>query len=98
MSGSPVAGWQQSVHDICAGVTRLHHRLQQAGAEDRLRLLDELQHTLARLHAEARDQAITAARAEGLPLRRIATAAGCSHEQVRHILQRRTLPAAGNEP
>ncbi|MEV0819942.1 hypothetical protein [Nonomuraea rubra] len=95
MSDSATPGWRQSVQDICTSIDRLHDRLQEVAAEDRLRILHQLQDSLTDLHTQAREQAITAARADGLPLRRIATAAGCSHEQVRHILQRHTSPAAG---
>lgn len=77
--------WTRTVQQATDHLAALHTTLQQAPIQDRLAGLAALDRSYTDLRHRAQHEAVTAARQQGWPLRRIATALDCSHEQVRHL-------------
>ncbi|MYT73789.1 MULTISPECIES: helix-turn-helix domain-containing protein [unclassified Streptomyces] len=75
--------WTTAVDEQARHLNDLCDQLAQAPVADRLHALGTLNEAFADLYACAQREAIHAAREEGWPLRRIAGALKCSHEQVR---------------
>ncbi|WP_432029895.1 hypothetical protein [Streptomyces sp. 1222.5] len=75
--------WSEAVRQAADQLTALCEDLKNAPVEERLNALAALKHAFHDLHHCAQREAVSAARDQGWPLRRIATALRCSHEQVR---------------
>jgi hypothetical protein len=71
---------------VRTGIEQLGADLHQVPVSERLAALAALATAFDQAHSRARLEAITAARSQGWGLRRIAAAAGCSHEQIRTLL------------
>ncbi|WP_435285801.1 helix-turn-helix domain-containing protein [Streptomyces bacillaris] len=78
--------WTTAVDEQARHLTDLCDQLAQAPLADRLHALSTLNAAFADLYSCAQREAIQAAREQGWPLRRIATALNCSHEQIRLLL------------
>jgi hypothetical protein len=85
LTRSPEA-WRERVESIRAHLQGFRAEVTLLPPIQRLRLLAELRHGLDEASGELVEDAIVAARADGWGLRRIAVAAGISHEQVRRVL------------
>ncbi|MFJ9924240.1 hypothetical protein ACIRSF_33685 [Streptomyces rubiginosohelvolus] len=78
---------RNQMEDLCTGLT-------DAPVTERLHALHLLRTTFFAIHDDALTEAVTAARDAGWGLRRIGTAIGLSHEQVRKM----TLPRSADSP
>ncbi|WP_434597882.1 hypothetical protein [Streptomyces sp. A5-4] len=83
---SDASEWTTAVHHSAQQLTDLCEQLKRAPVTDRLHALAILNQAFGGLYDCAQREAITAARQEGWPLRRIAGALNCSHEQVRLLI------------
>ena len=82
----PPASCSDAVRQAAENLTALCEDLKDAPLDERLSALAALHHAFGDLHQCAQREAITTAREQGWPLRRIATALNCSHEQVRLVI------------
>jgi hypothetical protein len=97
LTRSPEA-WRERVESIRAHLQGFHAEVTLLPPLQRLRLLAELRNGLDEASGELVEDAIVAARADGWGLRRIAVAAGISHEQVRRVLADHAAATGKDQP
>lgn len=92
----PPASCSDAVRQAAENLTALCEDLNDAPPGERLSALAALHRRLRRLRQCAQREAITTVREQGWPLRRIAAALNCSHEQVRIVIAGRD-PRGGSQ-
>lgn len=83
---TPQPAWAGPVQALRTAIDHLCADLQHTPVDQQFTALNALTTTFNQAHTTARIHAITTARTQGWALRRIATAAECSHEQIRVLL------------